>query len=67
MRPKMSRLAGRRLLALAKLLETPIAGRRLAALVMRDRLLGDLDQRDVSDAEMRPVISFRPAPRRPEA
>jgi hypothetical protein len=66
MRRTTPRLAGKRLLALARLLEAPVAGRRLAELVMRDRLLGELDRRDVPDAEMRPVIGFRPAPRPPE-
>jgi hypothetical protein len=66
MRRSTPRLAGARLRTLARLLETPLAGRRLAEMIMRQRLLGELDRIDVPDAEMRPVIGFRPAPRRPE-
>jgi hypothetical protein len=59
------RLAGKRLVALARVLDPPLAGPRLAQLILRERLLGALDRIDVPDAEMRPVIGFRPAPRRP--
>jgi hypothetical protein len=59
------RLAGRPLLALARLLSAPVAGRRLADYLMREILLDRLRKRDLSDADARPVIVFRPEPRRP--
>jgi hypothetical protein len=62
---KPPRLAGRPLVALARLLATPVAGRRLADLLMREILLDRLRRRDLSDAEARPVVVFRPDPRPP--
>ncbi|HTE52514.1 MAG TPA: hypothetical protein VK698_16795 [Kofleriaceae bacterium] len=62
---KSPRLAGRPLQALARLLATPVAGRRLADYLMRQILLDRLRRRDLSDAEARPVVVFRPEPRRP--
>ena len=66
MRRSAPRLAGKRLTSLIRLLEAPLAGRRLANLVMRERILRELDRQDVPDTARRPVISFRPAPRRPD-
>ncbi|HWM84667.1 MAG TPA: hypothetical protein VNO33_02490 [Kofleriaceae bacterium] len=60
------RLAGRPLQALARLLATPVAGRRLADYLMREMLLDRLRRRDLSDAEVRPVVMFRAEPRRPD-
>jgi hypothetical protein len=62
---KSPRMAGRPLVALARLLSTPVAGRRLADLLMRELLLDRLRSRDLSDAEARPVVVFRAEPRRP--
>jgi hypothetical protein len=62
---KSPRLAGRPLLALARLLSTPVAGRRLAESLMRKIVLDRLRARDLTCAEARPVIAFRPDPRRP--
>ena len=62
---KSPRLAGRPLLALARLLSTPVAGRRLADYLMREIVLDRLRSRDLSDAEARPVVVFRAEPRRP--
>ncbi len=62
---KPPRLAGRPLLALARLLSAPVAGRRLADYLMREILLDRLRHRDLSDAEVRPVVMFRAEPRRP--
>lgn len=59
------RLAGRPLLALARLLATPVAGRRLAEYLMGEIVLDRLRRRDLSDAEVRPVVMFRADPRRP--
>jgi hypothetical protein len=59
------RLAGRPLLALARLLAAPVAGRRMADYLMREILLDRLRSRDLSDAEARPVVMFRAEPRRP--
>jgi hypothetical protein len=63
---KTPRLAGRSLQALARLLAAPVAGRRLADSLMRAIVLDRLRRRDLSDAEARPVVVFRPAPRRPD-
>jgi hypothetical protein len=58
------RVAGRALQTLARLLAAPVAGRRLADYLMREILLDRLRRRDLSDAEVRPVVTFRAAPRR---
>jgi hypothetical protein len=63
---KTPRLAGRSLQALARLLAAPVAGRRVADSLMRAIVLDRLRRRDLSDAEARPVVVFRPAPRRPD-
>lgn len=63
---KTPRLAGRSLQAMARLLAAPVAGRRLADSLMRAIVLDRLRRRDLSDAEARPVVVFRPAPRRPD-
>jgi hypothetical protein len=59
------RVAGRPLRALARLLATPVVGRRIAERLMRDALLDDLRRHSPSDAEVRPVVQFRAEPRRP--
>jgi hypothetical protein len=59
------RLAGRALQTLARVLATPVAGRRVADYLMREILLDPLRRRDLSDAEVRPVVMFRAEPRRP--
>jgi hypothetical protein len=64
--PRKLRVAGRPLQALARLLGTPVAGRRVAELLMRERVLDKLRLIQVADSEARPVVVFRPAPRRPE-
>ena len=61
------RLAGRPLAALARLLATPVAGRRLAEYLMHEMLLDRLRQHEVSDSEVRPVVQFRAGPRPPDA
>ena len=58
-------MAGLRLRTLARLLATPVAGRRLADRLMREIVLDRLRSRDLRDAEIRPVVMFRPEPRRP--
>lgn len=59
-------MAGRSLQAFARLLAAPVAGRRLADYLMREVLLDRLRRHDLSDAEARPVVVFRPEPRRPD-
>jgi hypothetical protein len=61
---KTPRLSGRRLVAAARLLAAPVAGRRLAEYLMREVVLRRLRGHDLGDAESRPVVVFRPAPRR---
>jgi hypothetical protein len=51
--------------ALARLLASPVAGRRLADYLMREILLDRLRRHDLGDAEVRPVVSFRVQPRPP--
>lgn len=63
---RVPRVAGRPLLALARLLGTPVAGRRVAEFLMRERVLERLRRISVSDAESRPVVVFRADPRRPD-
>ena len=64
--PRTVRVAGRPLQALARLLSTPVAGRRVAELLMRERVTYKLRHIRLPDSEARPVVVFRPAPRRPE-
>lgn len=64
--PRTLRVAGRPLQALARLLGTPVAGRRVAEILMRERVTGKLRHIQLPDSEARPVVVFRPAPRRPE-
>lgn len=65
-RPPAPRLAGRRLLALARLLRTPVAGSRIAELAIRELLITPLRRRVADDPELRAVIPYRAMPRRPE-
>ncbi len=66
MPPTAPRLAGRRLLAVARALRTPLAGDAIARTVIRQMGLTRLRAEEISDAETRPVIAFRAAPRPPE-
>jgi hypothetical protein len=59
-------MAGRRLTALAALLRSPIAGRRLARATFREALIAPLRRRMKAESEPRAVIPYRPEPRRPE-
>lgn len=61
---KTPRLSGRRLIAAARLLAAPVAGRRLAEYLMREVVLDRLRGLELGDAEARPVVVFRPDPRR---
>jgi hypothetical protein len=64
--PTSPRLAGRTLQAVATALRAPVAGRAIAAVVIRQMGLGWLRTVDVPDRDTRPVIAFRAAPRPPE-
>jgi hypothetical protein len=64
--PRTLRVAGRPLQALARLLGTPVAGRRVAEMLMRERVLDKLRLIQLPDSEARPVVVFRAAPRHPE-
>jgi hypothetical protein len=63
--PTAPRLAGRSLQAVAVALRAPLAGRAIAAVVIRQMGLGWLRSTDVPDRDTRPVIAFRAAPRPP--
>lgn len=63
--PTAPRLAGRTLQAVAAALRAPVAGRAIAAVVIRQMGLEWLRGVDVPDREVRPVIRFRADPRPP--
>ena len=59
------RVAGRRLQVLAALLRTPVTGRRLARLMLREMGLAAFRAGEEDpEAHMRPAVIFRVAPRR---
>jgi len=59
------RVAGPALSALARLLATPVAGRRIAEQIMRQKLLDRLRRHSLPDSVARPVIVFRAGPKGP--
>jgi hypothetical protein len=63
-RPRL-RLSGSALSALAKLLATPVAGRRISEKLMRQMLLDRLRRHSLPDSIARPVIVFRAGPKPP--
>ena len=54
------RLAGNALRALAVTMRAPLAGRAIARFAVSQMGLDGFRRAQVSDAEMRPAISFRP-------
>lgn len=60
-------MAGPALRMLARSLRTPLAGRAIAEVVIRELGLQGLRNATLSDEEMRPAIGFRPGLRAPAA
>ena len=60
------RISGSALQALARLLDTPVAGRQLAERLMRQMLLDRLRRYSLPDSEARPVVVFRAGPKAPD-
>lgn len=58
-------MSGSALSALARLLATPVAGRRIAEKLMRQMLLDRLRRHSLPDSIARPVITFRAGPKPP--
>ena len=65
MAPPRLRVSGSALSALAKLLATPVAGRRSSETLMRQKLLDRLRRHSLPDSIARPVIVFRAGPKPP--
>lgn len=59
------RVSGTALAALARLLATPVAGRRVSERLMRQMLLDRLRRHSLPDSVARPVIVFRAGPKGP--